>query len=255
MTQSKSSAAARASFEVIAESIPHLVWLADASGCTDYLNERGTEYTGLPRQANYGWRWVELVHPDDAVRARLGWEHATRTATPFELPFRILRADGVFRWHAFRALPVRGRQGEILRWIGTADDIDGSPVTESLRSADGPLLRPRPRSPPVWPLGNGRWSGWSPPATPMPRSPAFWGCPSEASRRAVRGSAKPWGCAPGRASFGSRTMRAWWSRAAERHGTGQLFLHVHCGNPAAPRLMPPGGRRDVTVSNGIQFLH
>src|ERR1700704_4997672 len=124
MTRSGRARSARASFEIIAESIPHLVWLADGSGSTDYFNQRGTDYTGLPRQANYGWKWVELVHPDDAERARLGWEHATRTATPFELTYRIRRVDGQFRWHGFRALPVRGPQGEILRWIGTADDIE-----------------------------------------------------------------------------------------------------------------------------------
>ena len=112
-----------ASFEAIAESIPHIVWLADATGSTDYFNERGTEYTGLGRQANYGWKWLELVHPDDLDRARLGWEHATRTPTPFELPYRIRRSDGEFRWHVFRALPVRGRGGAIMRWIGTADDL------------------------------------------------------------------------------------------------------------------------------------
>jgi PAS domain S-box-containing protein len=111
------------SFEVVAEAIPHIVWLADASGCTDYFNERGTEYTGLPRQAYYGWEWVKLLHPHDAERARFGWEHATRTATPFELSYRIRRSDGEFRWHTFPALPVRGRAGEIIKWIGTADDV------------------------------------------------------------------------------------------------------------------------------------
>ncbi|MDQ1432350.1 MAG: hypothetical protein QOF40_2952 [Actinomycetota bacterium] len=115
----------RESFEIIAESIPHIVWLADATGSTDYFNAMGTEYTGFPRQANYGWQWLEMVHADDLDRARLGWEHATRSATPFELSYRIRRGDGEFRWHAFRALPVRGRNGEILRWIGTADDLDG----------------------------------------------------------------------------------------------------------------------------------
>jgi PAS domain S-box-containing protein len=119
----RATQSARASFEVIAESIPHIVWLADAAGSTDYFNERGTAYTGLPRQANYGWQWVELVHPDDADRARVGWEHATRTATPFELSYRIRRRDGEHRWHGFRALPVRGPAGEVLRWIGTADDL------------------------------------------------------------------------------------------------------------------------------------
>src|SRR5207237_1273057 len=103
--------------------IPHIVWMADGDGSTDYFNGMGTDYTGLPPQANYGWGWVELVHPDDAPRARLGWEYATRTVTPFALSYRILRHDGEFRWHAFRALPVRGAEGEIVKWIGTADDV------------------------------------------------------------------------------------------------------------------------------------
>lgn len=118
------SALRRTDFELIAESIPHIVWLAGADGSTDYLNERGTDYTGMPRQANYGWGWVEFVHPADAERARLGWELATATATPFELSYRIRRSGGDFHWHAFRALPVRGSRGEVAKWIGTADDLD-----------------------------------------------------------------------------------------------------------------------------------
>jgi PAS domain S-box-containing protein len=127
----------RESFELVAESIPHIVWLADGNGSTDYFNAMGTQYTGFPRQANYGWRWLELVHADDMGRAQLGWEHATRSATPFELSYRIRRSDGEFRWHAFRALPVRGRAGEILRWIGTADDLDAmtAPVDDAVRIA------------------------------------------------------------------------------------------------------------------------
>lgn len=125
----------RSDFELIAESIPHIVWLAGADGSTDYFNERGTEYTGLPRQANYGWGWVELVDPRDAERARLGWQVATATATPFELSYRIRRSDGEFRWHGFRALPVRGPRGEVAKWIGTADDLAdaAAPHDESSR--------------------------------------------------------------------------------------------------------------------------
>jgi PAS domain S-box-containing protein len=152
---------ARASFEEIAESIPHIVWLADPDGSTDYFNDRGTDYTGLERTFNYGWQWVRLIHPDDAERARAGWEHATRTTTPFELSYRIRRRDGAYRWHACKALPVRGGSGEVLRWIGTADDIDATPralddgarrqrQVEQLRSmlaatpAPAPTLEPEP---------------------------------------------------------------------------------------------------------------
>ena len=125
---------AREACELVAESIPHIVWLSHPSGSTDYFNTRGTDYTGLPREANYGWRWLELVHLDDAERASLAWGHTTRTMTPFELTYRIRRSDGQFRWHAFRALPIRAPNGDVLRWIGTAEDVDEGAVPEDDRA-------------------------------------------------------------------------------------------------------------------------
>ena len=110
--------------ETIAESIPHIVWVADRGGSTEYFNRLGTIYTGLPRQANYGWGWLTLVHPEDVDRVRRGWEEATRAGTPFAMSYRIRRVDGEYRWHAFRALPVRVSDGEIVKWLGTADPLD-----------------------------------------------------------------------------------------------------------------------------------
>ncbi len=98
--------------------------MAGADGSTEYLNGRGRAYAGLPPEAVGGWSWVTLVHPEDADRAREGWMDATRTGTPFEIEYRIRRHDGEFRWHAFRALPLRDPDGRVARWIGTATDID-----------------------------------------------------------------------------------------------------------------------------------
>jgi PAS domain S-box-containing protein len=120
--------------EVVAESIPHIVWLSAPDGSTDFVNERGTEYTGRPPEASYGWKWLDLVHEDDASTARRAYEHAVATATPFELEYRLRRSDGRYRWHAFRALPIRGAGGEVERWVGTAVDIDTHvQVTERLK--------------------------------------------------------------------------------------------------------------------------
>src|ERR1700760_4239467 len=41
-----------AACELVAESIPHIVWLSHPSGSTDYFNSLGTDYTGFPREAN-----------------------------------------------------------------------------------------------------------------------------------------------------------------------------------------------------------
>lgn len=111
-------------FRLMADSIPHIVWMARPDGSTAYVNRQGTEYTGLAAGGASGWDWARLVHPDDAERARQGWEQATGTETPFAMEYRIGRADGEFRWHAFRSQPIRGPDGRTVAWIGTATDID-----------------------------------------------------------------------------------------------------------------------------------
>jgi PAS domain S-box-containing protein len=117
-------------FELIAESIPHIVWLASADGSTEYFNRRGSEYTGLPPETNYGWEWLSLIHPDDVERARSEWDLAFTSGEPQELEYRIRRYDGEYRWMAVRGTPAHGSDGEILKWIGTCTDIDDEKRTQ-----------------------------------------------------------------------------------------------------------------------------
>jgi PAS domain S-box-containing protein len=131
-------------FRLLAEAVPHIAWTARPDGFTDYFNGLGTRYTGLAREAFCDWNWVSLVHPDDADRARGGWEHAVRMETPFRLDYRLRGGDGVYRWHAFRAQAVRGAGGEIVKWIGTATDIDDQKSLEAdLRDAQREALEYR----------------------------------------------------------------------------------------------------------------
>jgi PAS domain S-box-containing protein len=113
------------------------VWTASPDGATTYFNRQGTDYTGCAREANYEWNWVTLVHPEDAERAGQAWLHATTSGTEYVLEYRIRRFDGVFRWHAFRAMAVRDAAGEVELWIGTATDIDDQKQLElALRRAE-----------------------------------------------------------------------------------------------------------------------
>ena len=57
------------SAELIADSIPHIVWTAAADGSTTYFNRRGVEYTGCPRRDQLR---VELGHPRAPRRRRPG---------------------------------------------------------------------------------------------------------------------------------------------------------------------------------------
>jgi PAS domain S-box-containing protein len=122
---------------MIAESIPHIVWTASPDGATTYFNRQGTDYTGCPRETNYEWNWVTLLHPDDVERAAQAWRRATMTGTDYLLEYRIRRYDGLFRWHALRAIPLRDVAGEIDLWIGTATDIEDQKQLElALRRAE-----------------------------------------------------------------------------------------------------------------------
>jgi PAS domain S-box-containing protein len=111
-------------FRMIAEALPHIVWVAAPDGSTEYLNAQGADYIGSPRHAMSAWDGEDLVHPDDAAKAREAWEEAIRSGTPFELDYRIRRADNTWRWHAVSAVPFRGPDGHVAKWVGTATDIE-----------------------------------------------------------------------------------------------------------------------------------
>lgn len=57
--------------------------------------------------------------------------------TDYAVEYRFRRFDGVYRWHSFRAEPVRDPDGRVGFWIGTATDIDEQRNLElSLRQSE-----------------------------------------------------------------------------------------------------------------------
>src|SRR6187455_844189 len=117
-------------FETIVDSMPQIVWTAAPGGSPEYLNRRGAEYAGLSDDAKPDWSWIEMVHPEDADHTEVSWREAVAGETPFEVEFRLRRFDGEFRRHVCRALPVRSGTGGILRWLGTATDIEDQRLSD-----------------------------------------------------------------------------------------------------------------------------
>ena len=108
-----------------------------ANGVTTSLNARGIAYTGRRPAPNSDGGWPTWVHPDDRVRARGAWAEAVAAGTDYAGECRFRRFDGVYRWHSFRAEPVRGSDGQVCFWIGTATDIDDQRNLElSLRKSE-----------------------------------------------------------------------------------------------------------------------
>ncbi len=61
-------------WDLIAEWIPHVVWVTDAGGSTEYFNRRGYDLVGLTPEETSGWGWLRVVHPEDVSRARVAWQ-------------------------------------------------------------------------------------------------------------------------------------------------------------------------------------
>jgi PAS domain S-box-containing protein len=118
-------------FRLIAESLPLLVGITDTDGTTEYVNQEAVDYTGLRRLTHEEWDWGSVLHPDDREAAQSSWRNAIATGSPYEIESRIRRADGEYRWHLCRSLPVRGPDGRPLKWIGTGTDIDDFKRVES----------------------------------------------------------------------------------------------------------------------------
>jgi PAS domain S-box-containing protein len=113
-------------YRFLAEAIPQIVWTARPDGYLDYYNRRWFEYTGLTAEQTFvKGGWGSVLHPDDIERCIRGWGEAVRTGQAYETEYRFKRAaDGTYRWHLVRALPLQDGDGRVVRWFGTCTDID-----------------------------------------------------------------------------------------------------------------------------------
>ena len=129
-----------ARFRQLADSMPQLVWTADPDGRVDYYNERHREFSGIRRSAERIWDWAPVVHPDDLDATLAAWKRAVATGMKYEIEHRVLRADGTYGWYLSRGLPVHDGEGRIIKWYGTATDIDElKRVHEELRAKEEAL--------------------------------------------------------------------------------------------------------------------
>jgi len=103
----------------LADSVPAMVWSCDGNGRFEYLNRQMVEYTGVQDLNRAG-----VIHPEDQEASTASWRESLRTGEPYEVEQRIRRHDGEYRWMMARAAPVRDGGGKIVRWFGTATDID-----------------------------------------------------------------------------------------------------------------------------------
>ena len=118
-------------FRTLADSIPHLAWVAEPGGAISWFNRRWYEFTGTIPEQMEGWGWQSALDPSDLPRMVEKYKAAIAAGEAWEDTFPLRRADGALRWHLSRALPVRDDRGRIGRWFGTNTDVTEQKIAEA----------------------------------------------------------------------------------------------------------------------------
>jgi PAS domain S-box-containing protein len=124
----------------ILDTIPAMVWVAQPDGSNTYVNSRYVQYSGMAAAQTAGSGWRAAAHPDDLQRHEAKWRASVASGAPHESEVRFRLADGQYRWHLDRGLPLRDEAGNILKWYGIVTEIEGRKrAEEAIRRSEAYL--------------------------------------------------------------------------------------------------------------------
>lgn len=116
-------------FRDLADSMPQIVWSANAEGQIDYFNDRWNQLVGFRGMTCDTDAWLSALHPNDRQRWIEAWAACVRDRIPFEIEIRLELPTG-YRWYLARALPSLTTDGVASRWYGSCTDINDHKAIE-----------------------------------------------------------------------------------------------------------------------------
>jgi PAS domain S-box-containing protein len=133
--------------QVIGESIPFGIWVADPAGRMQYLSESFLQMAGQTTEQAQGNGWMGALAPETAEQTRRDWHWAVDTKTPWNHELIVLDTDGRRRTVLSRGFPVRDESGEVTSWAGLNLDITDRKDAEAFREAFTGILSHELRTP------------------------------------------------------------------------------------------------------------
>jgi len=109
---------------LVIDTAPAMLHSARPDGYVDFFNKRWLEYVGAPLEVVRGWGWTKVIHPDDVEGLLEKWRASLASGNPFVYEARVRRADGEYRWQFLREVPLCDVQRNIVKWYGSAIDIE-----------------------------------------------------------------------------------------------------------------------------------
>jgi PAS domain S-box-containing protein len=128
--QNDESAATENALRRAVDTTPAFIHTARPDGYLDYFNRGWLNFFGKSLEEVCGWRWTEVVHPEDVATLVQKWHAALASGEPLEVESRVRRADGSYRAFLHRKVPLRDEDGNIVKWFGSSIDIEDRKCAE-----------------------------------------------------------------------------------------------------------------------------
>ena len=113
----------RAEYQAIVEQAPIMIWRANASGKSDYFNDRWLAFTGTTLEQQLGDGWMDFIHADDRERCVKAFVHAFQERERLEIEYRVRRYDGEYRWVLDTGGPIHDPAGRFAGYVGSCVDV------------------------------------------------------------------------------------------------------------------------------------
>jgi len=119
---------------------PQIPWVLDADGNAMAISPRWEQVTGMSAATAEGRGFLEAIHPEDRPCVENVIAESIRSGDPIDVECRILCRNNRWRWIRSRGAARRDPSEKIIRWYGSADDIDDQKkAEEALRKSEEQL--------------------------------------------------------------------------------------------------------------------
>jgi formate hydrogenlyase transcriptional activator len=124
-------------FQLLIDSAPALIHTSLPDGYLDFFNQSWLEYVGRSLEDVQGWKWTEVIHPEDVEGIVAVWRESLASGKPFLYEARVRRADGEYRWMLHHKVAIRDEHRTIVKWHGSSIDIqDRKHAEEKIREQE-----------------------------------------------------------------------------------------------------------------------